>query len=204
MKLVVATTSAHKLEEIKALLANVPYLEVLSLRDFPPVEEPDENGSTMAENARIKAKYYAQHTQLPTLADDSGVEVDALGGAPGVHSARWVAGSDSDRTNALLAKLQNVPDEQRTGRYRCALCLAKADGSTWIETEGTCEGRIAHEVRGHNGFGYDPIFELTEATGAPDWVGRTIGEAPPEIKAQISHRARAVSQLAAELRAKVL
>jgi XTP/dITP diphosphohydrolase len=204
MKLVITTSSAHKLEEIKALLSDVMAWEVLSLRDFPPVEEPEEDGSSMAENARLKAAYYARHTQLPTLADDSGIEVDALDGAPGVHSARWIEGSDADRTNAILTKLQGVPDEQRTARYRCALCLINSDGNTLFETEGTCEGRIAHKWRGRNGFGYDPIFEMTEATGAPEWIGRTIAEAPPAVKAQVSHRARAVRQLAAQLRDKVL
>jgi XTP/dITP diphosphohydrolase len=204
MKLVVATTSAHKLEEIKALLADVPDLEVLSLHDFPAIEEPDENGSTMAENARIKAEYYAHHTQLPTLADDSGIEVDALNGAPGVHSARWLEGSDTDRANAILQRLQNVPDAQRTARYRCALCLINSDPSTLIRTEATCEGRVTREWRGSNGFGYDPILEVTQATGAPEWIGHTLAEAPPEVKARISHRARAVRQLGEQLNKTVL
>ncbi|MDF2439454.1 MAG: XTP/dITP diphosphohydrolase [Abditibacteriota bacterium] len=199
MKLVVATTSAHKWMEIRDLLSDVPNLEVLSLRDFDPLEEPDENGLTMRDNARIKAQAYAQAFNMPTLADDSGVEVDALGGAPGVHSARWIEGSDADRTSALLERLKNTPDVERGARYRCALCFTGPQ-STMIELEATCEGRIAYEPRGTNGFGYDPIFELTEATGTPpEWIGHTIAEAPPEIKAQISHRARAVRQLAAQL-----
>lgn len=200
MKLVVATTSAHKLSEIRELLRDVEGLEVLSLRDFEPLEEPEENGLTMLENARIKAQSYARAFKLPTLADDSGIEVDALGGAPGVHSARWIEGSDAERTSALLDRLKEIPAEQRTARYRCALCLVAPPQSTLIELEATCEGRIASQARGENGFGYDPIFELTEAGDAPQWIGKTIAEAPPEIKAQISHRARAVRLLAERLR----
>ena len=105
MKLVIATSSAHKLAEIQQLLSDVPDLQLLSLHDFAPVEEPDETGATMRANAHLKAEYYARHTQLPTLADDSGIEVSALNDAPGVHSARWVAGSDADRTRALVRKI---------------------------------------------------------------------------------------------------
>ena len=201
MKLVIATTSAHKLAEIRDLLRDVVALEVLSLRDFDTVEEPEEDGLAMRDNARVKAEYYARFTQLPTLADDSGIEVDALDGAPGVHSARWVGGSDADRTQALLDRLKDVSDAHRTARYRCALCLVVPAQSTLIELEETCEGRIAREQRGENGFGYDPIFEITESTNSStEWEGKTIAEAPPEIKAVLSHRGRAVRMLAMHLR----
>ncbi len=203
MKLVIATTSADKIREIHDLLADVPELQVIALSDFGPIEEPEEDGASMAGNARIKAQYYARHTQLPTLADDSGLEVDALDGAPGVHSARWVQGSDQDRTRALLERLHDVPDEKRGARYRCALCLLwpQQDGaSTYIELEASCEGRIAREERGSNGFGYDPIFELTASTGAPELSGQTMAQVAPEVKARLSHRARAVRALAARLR----
>ena len=200
MKLVVATTSAHKIQEIRALLTDVPGLQVLALSDFAPIEEPEEDGDTVAANARIKARYYARHTGLPTLADDSGIEVDALNGAPGVRSARWVEGSDQDRVHAILERLRAVPDSQRGARYRCALCLMLDAGArTCIELEASCEGRIAREPRGSNGFGYDPIFEITEATVAPDFIGQTMGEVAPEVKAQVSHRARAVGMMAQEI-----
>jgi XTP/dITP diphosphohydrolase len=195
MKLVIATANAHKLHEIAEMLREVPGVELLSLRDFPTIELPPETGATMPENARIKAEYCLKVAGLPALADDSGIEVDALGGEPGVYSARWVEGSDADRTAALLQRVNESGDSQRTARYRCAICLATPDGR--IEaTEGTCEGRIAHEPNGVNGFGYDPIFEITAATGAPaEWVGRTMAEAPPEIKASVSHRARGVAAM---------
>ncbi len=204
MKLVIATTSAHKIREIRALLGAVPALQVLALSDFGPIEEPDEDGASMAENAHLKAEYYARHTGLPTLADDSGLEVDALGGAPGVHSARWAPGSDQDRARALLERVRDVPDEQRGARYRCALCLAQLERSgsgACIELEAACEGRIGREERGSNGFGYDPIFELTAATGAPELSGQTMAQIAPEAKARLSHRARAVRELAQRLRA---
>ena len=194
MKLVLATANTHKVQEIKGLLAG-SNIEVLSLREFPNVVMPEETGATMQENARIKAESIAKQTGLPALADDSGIEVDALGGAPGVHSARWVAGSDEDRTNALLEKLKDVTEENRDARYRCAICLARPDGKI-LQTEAICDGTIGYEFKGENGFGYDPIFVITEATGAPpECAGQTMAEAPPEIKAQVSHRARAVQKL---------
>lgn len=195
MKLLIATANAHKLHEIAEMLRDVPNLELLSLRDFPNIELPEETGATMRENARIKAEYCARATNLPSLADDSGIEVDALDGAPGVRSARWHEGSDADRTAALLQRLNETGDEQRTARYRCAICLAYPDGRT-EETEGTCEGHITNAPCGKNGFGYDPIFEIVPLTGTSrEWIGKTMAEAPPEIKAQVSHRARAVEAI---------
>jgi len=200
MQLLIATTSRHKAEEIAALLSPVPNLELLNLSQFPKVAAPEENGATMRENADIKALYYAAHFGLPVLADDSGLEVDALGGGPGVHSARWVEGSDADRTRAILRELQGKEGKARRARYRCAMSLAHA-GAILIRTEGTCEGRIAASERGTNGFGYDPIFELTADSGAPEeWLGATVGEAPPSVKAALSHRARAAKSLAVRLR----
>ncbi|HEX8550761.1 MAG TPA: non-canonical purine NTP pyrophosphatase [Abditibacteriaceae bacterium] len=207
MKLLLATGNAHKLGEMRAFLHDIP-VEILSLRDVPEVEMPEETGTTMMQNARLKAIACAQQSGLPAIADDSGIEVDALGGEPGVRSARWLEGSDADRTNGILARLEKVPDAERTARYRCAICLAWPPDSSLAydaetlreETEATCEGRITREWRGANGFGYDPIFELTSETGAPEWVGKTMAEAPPEIKAQISHRARAIEQIRPALR----
>lgn len=199
MKILIATTSAHKAQEITELLANVPDLTLETLNNYPATEAPEEDGDTMADNARIKAQFYAQHFGVTVLADDSGVEVDALNGEPGVHSARWTEGSDNDRLMALLDRLIDIPEEERGARYRCALCLA-SPSEVLLETEGTCEGAIALAPEGDNGFGYDPAFQITLATGAPsEWVGKTLGQAPPAIKASISHRARAVKQLAGSL-----
>lgn len=201
MKLLIATANAHKVGEIAALLGGG--FELVSLREFPTLEMPEETGETMAQNARLKALACAQESGLPALADDSGIEVDVLEGAPGVYSARWVEGSDADRTRALLDKLQGVQEADRTARYRCAICVAWPDG-TLLETEGTCEGRIAFEPQGENGFGYDPVFELTPATGAPfAYRGRTMAQVPPEIKAQVSHRARALAGLKPLLHPKI-
>jgi len=200
MKLLLATANPHKIREIAGLLADAP-VEIVSLRDFPDVELPEETGATMSENARLKAEHCARATGLPSLADDSGIEVDALGGAPGVYSARWIAGTDEDRTNALLGRLQSVPDDARGTRYRCVICVAFPGGEV-LETEATCEGNITRAPRGANGFGYDPIFEITPATGAPhEWIGKTMAEAPPEVKAMVSHRARAVRAMSEKLNA---
>ena len=200
MQLLIATTSRHKAAEIAGLLAAVPNLELLNLSRFEKVAPPEEDGVTMRDNAEIKALYYAARFGLPVLADDSGLEVDALDGGPGVHSARWIEGSDADRTRAILRELQGKEGMARRARYRCAMCLAHA-GAVLVRTEGTCEGRIAASERGTNGFGYDPIFELTLESGAPEeWVGATVGEAPPSVKAALSHRARAAKSLAVRLR----
>ena len=192
MKLVLATTSAHKLRELRELLGShgVP-LEVLGRGDLPGAPEVEETGATFAENARLKAVALADFTKLPALADDSGISVDALGGAPGVHSARWVQGSDADRTNALLEKLREVPDGRRGAHYACALCLAIPGGPV-VEVEGRCEGRIGREWRGQGGFGYDPIFVLDD--------GRTMAELSASEKNAISHRGRALAQMAVHLR----
>ena len=208
MKILLATTSAHKAREIAEILADVPDLTLETLADYAATEAPEEDGETMRDNARIKAEFYAQHFQTRVLADDSGIEVDALDGAPGVHSARWADGSDADRAAALLRELDGVPEEHRGARYRCALCLSdpsclESPGDS-IETEGVCEGAIHLEARGDGGFGYDPIFEVTLATGADaQWVGQTMGQIPAQIKAGVSHRARAVRELAAQLKRKL-
>ena len=194
MKLILATANEHKVHEIEGLLAGSDW-EVLSLREFSHVELPEETGDTMQENARLKAEHVACEVRLPALADDSGIEVDVLDGNPGVRSARWVEGSDEDRTRALLQKLDGVKDEKRTARYRCAICLAFPDGKL-VETEATCEGKIGYDFKGENGFGYDPIFIVTPETGtASENFGKTMAEVAPEIKAQVSHRARAIWKL---------
>jgi XTP/dITP diphosphohydrolase len=198
VKILIATNNAHKFEEISEMLGEE--FELVSLREFPEIEMPEETGSTMAQNAKLKAQHGAQQSGLICLADDSGIEVDALGGAPGVLSARWVSGSDKDRTHALLQKMESVAEGNRTARYRCAICVAFPDGKI-LETEGVCEGKIARVPRGENGFGYDPIFTITDATGAGrEYSGQTMAQVSPRIKSQISHRARALQAMREILR----
>ena len=208
MTILLATANAHKIEEISAMLRDVPHLEIVDLRELGVIMPP-ETGAAMRENARIKAQSVMQQTGLISLADDSGIEVDCLDGEPGVRSARWINGSDDDRTLALLARVDaayadaalnptsstRCDDEMRTARYRCAICVAFPDGN-FLETEGTCEGRIAHAPRGENGFGYDPIFEITPETKTPiEYSNCTMAQVPAEIKAQVSHRARAIAEM---------
>ncbi len=201
MKLLLATTSSGKAREIAEILRDVPDLELETLDQYPTTEAPDEDADTMPGNARIKAEFYAQHFGARVLADDSGLEVDALDGAPGVHSARWFNGTSQEKNAALLSRLLEVPIENRGARYRCALCLATPDAIEW-EGEASCEGEIALESRGENGFGYDPIFGITLGTGADsEFVGQTIAQVPASVKAGISHRARAVRLLEEHLKA---
>lgn len=200
MTILLATTSKHKEREITELLSGTG-VQLETLNDYPATEAPEEDGDSMAANARIKAQFYAQHFAATVLADDSGLEVDALYGEPGIHSARWAEGSDEDRMYALLARLEGVEDEQRGARYRCSLCLATSN-EVLLEVEGTCEGAIALEPAGSEGFGYDPIFTITLATGADSSVvGQTMAQVPPAVKASVSHRSRAVREFASRLAA---
>lgn len=182
MQIVLATRNAHKVEEMQQLL---PDLTLLPLPDDAP--DPEETGATFAENARIKALSATQHTGLPALADDSGICIDALDGAPGVHSARWV--KEENWIPETLNKLADTQGEERSARYVCVLTLITPDGTILAETEGTFEGRIAHEPRGTNGFGYDPIFLVP-----PDYT-RTVGEISAEEKHALSHRGVAARAL---------
>jgi len=185
-KLLVATNNPGKVRELEKLLADLP-VEII----FPAQEglalDVEETGETFAENACLKAQTYAQASGLLTLADDSGLEVDALGGAPGVRSARYAGpgASDEDRYRKLLAVLSKVPEAQRTARFRCVVALARPDG-TVSTADGTCEGQIGFEPRGEYGFGYDPVFLVD------GYEGQTLAELPPDLKNEISHRARAV------------
>jgi len=189
VKLLVATNNPGKVREYEDLLVGLP-LEVT----FPAQEgialEVEESGATFEENARLKALAYARASGLLTLADDSGLEVDALGGAPGVRSARYAGAgaSDADRYQKLLDALVGVPEAQRTARFRCVVALAWPDG-TVRTAEGRCEGQIGLAPRGEHGFGYDPVF-IVDGFG-----GQTMAELPPEVKNRISHRARAVKVL---------
>ena len=192
--ILVATTNPGKVRELRAMLdADV---EWTSLADFPGIGEVKEDGATFAENARKKATEYAKATGLWTLADDSGLVVDALGGAPGVNSARFsgerAKGSDRktiDRRNMekLLSLLMGVPMEKRTARFVCCLCLAGPE-KVLLETQGTVEGLIAAEPAGTGGFGYDPVFFVPA-------LGRTVAQLSDEEKNAISHRGHAMRKL---------
>jgi len=187
-RLLIATGSRHKFEELSALL-DLPSTELLSLSDVGLTDSAVENGQTFEANARIKALHYSALSGLPTLADDSGLEVDALGGRPGIYTRRFAGPDATDEQNnaKLLAELDGFygPDE-RTARYRCVLLLVDGDGAEEITT-GSLEGRIADSSRGGGGFGYDPIFEpLTELAGS-----RTVGQMSASEKNAISHRAQA-------------
>ena len=164
--------------------------EVLTLADFPGLVSPEETGTTFLENARIKARAGAAGSGLPTIGEDSGLAVDALGGAPGILSARYAEGDDRAGCEKLLRELAGVPPGQRTARYVCAAVLALPDGRE-ESAEGTCEGAIALAPRGTGGFGYDPVFLL------PD--GRMMAELAPAQKAAISHRGRALRLLAPKM-----
>jgi XTP/dITP diphosphohydrolase len=182
--LLVATSNPHKLEEFRAIFSDLP-LRLLSLNDLQLDIDIEETGTTFAENAKLKARTYAQASDMLTLADDSGLEIDALGGIPGVQSARYLGRETSyeERFREILEQLKGLPMEQRTARFRCAIALAEPSGYTRV-VEGVIEGVIATSPRGEHGFGYDPIFFLPE-------LGKTFAELAPEHKNRISHRARA-------------
>ncbi len=203
-RLLVATRSRHKLRELAELLGLPPDVELLSPDDLGIEGEPDETGETFETNARIKARFYARRSGLPTLADDSGLEVDALGGAPGVRTRRFAGPDASDEENnaRLLRELAGLPPDRRGGRYVCVLALALpaakgAGGTVPIEVRrGTCRGRIADGPRGDGGFGYDPIFEPAQEPPG----GRTLGQWSPAEKNAISHRSRAAARMRPLLR----
>lgn len=184
-RLLFATTNPGKVKELRGLVGDA--VEVVSLKDLPPVPEPAEDGETFEANAEKKARAYAQATGLPSLADDSGLCVDALGGRPGVHSARYAPGDDRARYEKLLAELLGVPGERRTASFRCALCLALPDGKVHLEV-GRCEGRILTGPLGGHGFGYDPVFFIPA-------LGKTMAELTHEEKAQVSHRGEAFRKM---------
>ena len=201
--LLVATRSRHKLQELRALL-RLPDTDMVGLDDVGVEDEPMEDASTFRGNAILKARFYAGVSGMPTLADDSGLEVDALGGAPGVRTRRYAgeAATDEENNAKLLRELGDLPPARRTARYRCVLAfidpLERSDRErAWVTTRsGTFEGRIALAPRGQGGFGYDPIFEpASEPVG-----GRTVGQVSPDEKNRISHRARAARAMSRFLR----
>ena len=184
MRLLVATRNAGKLREYSIIYADMS-LHLTSLTDEKIETLVEETGSDFQSNAILKALTYVKESRIPTLADDSGLEVDALGGAPGVHTARYAGkdASDEDRYRLLLHNLARIPREKRSARFRCVIAIATPEGEVFC-TEGTCEGFISDEPAGTEGFGYDPIFYLPE-------YDCTMAQLPSKIKNQISHRAQA-------------
>ncbi len=188
-ELVVATHNQGKVEEFKVLMKDLP-IEIKYLADFDAVPAPAETGRTFAANARLKATYYARKLGKPCIADDSGLEVQALDGAPGVRSARYAGEEASDEDNNKLL-LHNMKFQvKRTCRFRCALCVAQADGKVMNEVDGICDGMLLREPLGTEGFGYDPLFWSTE-------LHKGMGEATMQEKNKISHRGKAIRKLVA-------
>jgi len=192
IKLLVATTNPGKFAEVKDFLRQLP-LEVLSLSDFATSPKIIEDGATFEENALKKARALAEYSGYLTLADDSGLEVDALNGAPGIYSARYCGeeGNDKKNNEKLMHELREISEEKRTGRFVCALalCAPKSHGMKEWTVRDSCEGRISFELKGENGFGYDPLFFYPS-------LGKTFGEIDRAIKATVSHRGKALKKLA--------
>ena len=187
-ELLLASQNPGKLNEMRQLLAGLPF-RVLRPADLGIHQAPEETGSTFMENAVLKARHYAQRSGLLTVADDSGLSVDALGGGPGLYSSRFggEGATDEDRNRLLLEKLRGVPDEKRGARFTSAVAVARGT-ELLFQGEETVEGRIAAAPRGRHGFGYDPVFFFPE-------FGRTFGEAAPEDKDRVSHRGKAFALL---------
>ncbi len=188
MILVLATRNKGKAREIETALA-LPSLIFRSLIDYPDLPEVIEDGTSFLENALKKARAVSTRLNLPVLADDSGLEVDILKGAPGIRSARFSGPQATDQENneKLLTLLQGIPEEKRTARFVCVLVFYDPSGR-WLQTEGICQGRIALVPQGDQGFGYDPVFYLPE-------LGKTMAQLPLETKNRISHRAKALERM---------
>ena len=194
MKLVLASNNAHKLSELSTILSTLG-MEVVSQKEAGVFVEPEENGATFEENSYIKAKAVMDACGLPTVADDSGLMVDALGGEPGVYSARYggeACKSDRDRLEYLLKKMEAVPDEQRGAHFVSVITMLTPEGKK-VVARGECPGRILREAHGENGFGYDPVFYVPEE-------GCTFAQLAPEQKNRISHRARALEVFVRKIR----
>ena len=188
-RLLIATTNEGKLGEIRLLLKASP-VSLVTLRDLPPIEEPEETGATFEENARLKARYYARYSGLVTVAEDSGLVIDALNGEPGVRSARFLRpeASYSERFAFIFQRLAERPDRARTARFVCAVAVADNDRIIF-ETTGKVEGVIAAAPSGSGGFGYDPIFHYPP-------YGRTLADVTDEAKLAVAHRGHAFRALA--------
>ena len=192
MKFVLASHNKKKLRELGDILGALG-IEIVPLPEDAP--EPEETGDTFEANAQIKARAAAEFTGLPAIADDSGLCVDALNGAPGVYSARYSGGGDDENNAKLLRELENVPEDARTARFVCVIACVLPDGEIFT-VRGACEGVIAWELCGDGGFGYDPLFFVPEH-------GCTFGMLPASVKNQISHRARALKTFAETLKNKI-
>lgn len=192
MKLLIATGNPHKVEAIQRILGDAPF-ELVTLSEFPDIEEPEETGTTFLANALLKSRYYCQATGLPALADDSGLEVDAMDGRPGVYSARFAGGDTphSVKMAKVLELLADVPEEKRTARFRCVAAITFPDGKE-LHADGSMEGVIAPAPSGSGGFGYDPIVYLPE-------LGQTVAEISSAEKDRLSHRGKAFLALISQL-----
>jgi XTP/dITP diphosphohydrolase len=183
-EIVIASKNKGKIREIREIYADLP-VSIVEQAGLPDVVE---DGDSFSANARKKAVEIARHTGKWALADDSGLEVDALGGAPGIHSARWSGGGDEANNDKLLAELRDVPAPARTARYRAVVVVASPDGRVVAEADGSCEGLIGFVRKGTGGFGYDPLFVVPQ-------FGTTMAELPAETKHSISHRGEALRRL---------
>ena len=183
-EIVIASKNKGKIREIRQIYADLP-VAIVELPDLPDVVE---DGDTFSANARKKAIEIARHTGKWALADDSGLEVDALNGAPGIYSARWSGGGDEANNDKLLAELREIPPPARTARYRAVVVIASPEGRVVAEADGVCDGLIGFERKGTGGFGYDPLFVVPQ-------FGRTMAELPAETKHSISHRGEALRRL---------
>ena len=186
-RLLLATGNKNKLHELRSLFQDLPY-ELVTPSEIGIDDKVDESGTTLEENARLKAIAFAASSCLLTLADDSGLEVEALGGEPGVFSSRYAGenATDADRVRFLLSKLKGIPEGKRQAKFRCVIAVAVPDGKVELFA-GECRGIITFEPRGEGGFGYDPIFYLPQ-------FGKTMAELPPEVKNRVSHRGQAAAR----------
>jgi len=183
-EIVIASKNKGKIREIRQIYADLP----VAIVEHPDLPDVVEDGDSFSANARKKAIEIARHTGKWALADDSGLEVDALNGAPGIYSARWSGGGDEANNDKLLAELREVPPPARTARYRAVVVIASPDGRIVAEADGVCDGLIGFERKGTGGFGYDPLFVIPQ-------FGRTMAELPAETKHSISHRGEALRRL---------
>lgn len=193
-RLLLATNNKGKIREYRKLLTDIPF-DLISPAELGITLEVEETGTTFEENAILKAQALSEASGLPALADDSGLEVDALNGEPGIRSARYAGedATDAEKVQYLLSRLEGIPTEQRTARFRCVIAITTPDGQIRL-CEGTCEGTITLKATGTSGFGYDPIFYIPE-------LQKTMAELPMETKNRISHRGRAARKAAELLRA---
>ncbi len=193
-EILIATKNFGKVKELEKLLADLP-VQLKSLNEFPNLVEPEETGVTFADNARLKAEYYATQTGFRAVADDSGLEIEALDGKPGVFSARYAGknATDAEKIEKLLKELKETNNINRRARFVCAMAIADKSGRIEFTADGICSGNIASEASGGSGFGYDPIF-------IPDGFAQTFGVLQDDIKQQISHRAQATFKIIQYLR----